>query len=61
MDQLAGQLDEYEGVAEGPYRRVEVTTRGGRRAWVYVYGRPLPPQDRRPIDRWNGRRVEFPA
>src|SRR4051812_14226585 len=41
--ELAGRLDAYEGVDDGLYRRVAATTRGGRRAWVYVYARPLPP------------------
>src|SRR4051812_17317840 len=36
-------LDPYEGVDEGLFRRVAVTTRAGRRAWVYVFARPMPP------------------
>src|SRR4051794_10876496 len=39
---LEGPLDAYEGVPEGPYQRRPVTTRAGRRAWVYVHARPLP-------------------
>lgn len=50
---LAGMLDRYEGVAEGLYRRVAVTTRAGRSAWVYVYARPLPPSARGPLPRWE--------
>ena len=55
--ELAGRLDEYEGVAEGLYRRVATTTRGGRHVWVYVYARPLPPRARGPITRWDGPRA----
>ena len=40
--ELEGRLDRYEGVDQGLYRRVLVTTRSGRRAWVYVFARPLP-------------------
>jgi gamma-glutamylcyclotransferase (GGCT)/AIG2-like uncharacterized protein YtfP len=57
---LAGRLDAYEGVSEGLYRRVETTTRAGRRAWVYEYARPLPPEARGPFNRWDGPRVGFP-
>jgi indolepyruvate decarboxylase len=57
---LAGRFDRYEGVAEGLYRRAETTTGGGRRAWVYVYARPLPRDARGPIDRWHGPRVAAP-
>jgi gamma-glutamylcyclotransferase (GGCT)/AIG2-like uncharacterized protein YtfP len=41
-EQLEGILDDYEGVAEGLFRRVETTTRTGRHVWVYVYARSLP-------------------
>ena len=55
-----GSLDSYEGVGEGLYRRVSVTTRSGREAWLYVYGRALPPTAIGPIDRWNStKRVRF--
>jgi gamma-glutamylcyclotransferase (GGCT)/AIG2-like uncharacterized protein YtfP len=53
---LAGPLDDYEGVAEGRYRRVAVTTHAGRRAWVYVYARPVPSAAPGPLVRWEGRR-----
>ena len=53
---LAGPLDDYEGVAEGLYRRVAVTTHAGQRAWVYVYARPIPASARGPLVRWEGRR-----
>ena len=45
-------LDTYEDVAHGPYRRVETTTRDNLRAWIYVYGRPLPPHATGPRSRW---------
>jgi gamma-glutamylcyclotransferase (GGCT)/AIG2-like uncharacterized protein YtfP len=53
---LAGPLDDYEGVAEGLYRRVAVTSGAGLRVWVYVYARPLPPTSRGPLAGWSGRR-----
>ena len=31
-------LDEVEGAVEGLYRRVQVTTGAGARAWAYAYG-----------------------
>jgi gamma-glutamylcyclotransferase (GGCT)/AIG2-like uncharacterized protein YtfP len=52
--ELTGRLDPYEGVDEGLYRRVAVTTRAGRTAWVYLYARPLPPHARGPLARWDG-------
>jgi len=55
-DELSERLDPYEGVDEGQYRRVAATTRAGRRAWVYVYARPLPRHARGPLTRWEGRR-----
>ena len=36
-DALA-DLDEVEGAVDGAYRRVEVTTAAGVRAWAYEYG-----------------------
>jgi gamma-glutamylcyclotransferase (GGCT)/AIG2-like uncharacterized protein YtfP len=48
------RLDAYEGTDEGPYRRVEATTRNNRLVWVYVYDQPLPPDARGPLDRWDG-------
>lgn len=57
--ELEGRLDPYEGVEEGLYRRVLVTTRKGRRAWVYVYARPLPASARGPLTRWDGPRGDI--
>jgi hypothetical protein len=45
--------DEWECVQEGLYRRVETTTRARVRAWVYIYGRPLPPDAVGPLARWT--------
>jgi gamma-glutamylcyclotransferase (GGCT)/AIG2-like uncharacterized protein YtfP len=59
--ELIEHLDPYEGVDEGLYRRVAAETRGGRRAWVYVYARPLPPTARGPLSRWDGPRAPSPA
>ena len=53
LDQLTGSLDSYEGVGEGLYRRVEVTTRAGRQVWVYVYASPVPASAIGPLPRWD--------
>jgi gamma-glutamylcyclotransferase (GGCT)/AIG2-like uncharacterized protein YtfP len=53
------RLDVYEGVAEGFYRRESTITRAGREVWVYLYAKPLPPEARGPIDRWDGPRVDL--
>ncbi len=53
LDQLSGSLDSYEGVRDGLYRRVETTTREGRRVWVYVYAGSVPPSAIGPLPRWN--------
>jgi gamma-glutamylcyclotransferase (GGCT)/AIG2-like uncharacterized protein YtfP len=53
-DVLSNQLDAYEGVDEGLFRRVQATARSGRRVWVYVYARSLPPTARGPLIRWDG-------
>jgi gamma-glutamylcyclotransferase (GGCT)/AIG2-like uncharacterized protein YtfP len=60
VNELGERLDAYEGVAEGLYRRIETTTRGGRRVWVYVYARPIPPDARGPLECWEGLRGAFP-
>jgi gamma-glutamylcyclotransferase (GGCT)/AIG2-like uncharacterized protein YtfP len=52
--ELSEFLDPYEGVDEGLFRRDEVTTRAGRRVWVYVFARPVPPTARGPLVRWEG-------
>jgi gamma-glutamylcyclotransferase (GGCT)/AIG2-like uncharacterized protein YtfP len=56
MCDLEGLLDAWEGVAQGLYSRVETTTRSGKRAWVYVYSRPLPKDADGPLPRWRGSR-----
>ena len=55
-EELEHRLDPWEDVEHGLYRRVEATTRNNSRVWVYVYDRPLPPQARGPLLRWDGRR-----
>ena len=54
--ELRDVLDSYEGVAEGLFARVVTTTRAGRLAWIYVYGRAVPPGARGPLPRWDGPR-----
>jgi gamma-glutamylcyclotransferase (GGCT)/AIG2-like uncharacterized protein YtfP len=34
-------LDDVEGVVEGEYRRIAITTSSGTRAWAYQYGTGL--------------------
>jgi len=58
--EIEGLLDTWEGVADGVFRRMETTTRKGKRAWVYVYAQPLPAQARGPLDRWSGKRGVWP-
>ncbi len=38
VDEALAVLDEVEGVVEGDYTRVEITTGRGYRAWAYAYG-----------------------
>jgi gamma-glutamylcyclotransferase (GGCT)/AIG2-like uncharacterized protein YtfP len=58
--ELTRDLDPYEGVDEGLYRRLAVTTRRARLVWVYVYARPIPGEARGPLTRWDGPRA-FPV
>lgn len=55
-DELVSRLDPWEGVDDGLYRRVETTTRGSCRVWIYVYNRPVPDGARGPLVRWDGQR-----
>jgi gamma-glutamylcyclotransferase (GGCT)/AIG2-like uncharacterized protein YtfP len=41
IDQCLALLDEVEGVVEGGYRRVQITTGTGTKAWAYEYGSGL--------------------
>lgn len=50
--ELASELDPFEEVEAGVYRRIRATTRGGRQVWVYEYARPLPQAARGPLQRW---------
>ncbi len=45
-------LDDFEDVAEGLYRRKLVRTELGFDAWVYEYARPLPPSAFGPLPTW---------
>lgn len=38
IDEALAVLDEVEGVVDGDYTRVEITTGHGWRAWAYTYG-----------------------
>lgn len=46
------ELDTFEGVGEGLYRRVRATTEAGQSVWIYQYARPLPADARGPVERW---------
>lgn len=50
IDEALAVLDDVEGVVDGDYTRVEVTTGRGYRAWAYAYGaddefEPIPSGD----------------
>ena len=51
--ELTERLDPYEGVGEGPFRRIVCTTRAGRTSWVYVYTEDVPEGARGPLSRWD--------
>lgn len=51
--ELAGELDAYEDVGLGLYRRIRTTTERGTEVWVYEYARGLPPNARGPITSWR--------
>jgi gamma-glutamylcyclotransferase (GGCT)/AIG2-like uncharacterized protein YtfP len=45
-------LDEFEAVGTGLYRRIRAVTRSGAEVWIYEFARPLPDDAIGPIDRW---------
>ncbi|MAT15350.1 MAG: gamma-glutamylcyclotransferase [Planctomyces sp.] len=49
---LLVELDEYECVEDGLYRRIEVETASGATAWIYEYLPTLPPHAIGPIESW---------
>ena len=49
-------FDAWEDVDNGPYQRVETSTREQRRVWVYVYAQPLPAGARGPLSAWQPQR-----
>ena len=50
------EIDEFEAVDKGEYRRKRVTTRGGREVWVYEYLRSICDAYAR-VERWTGPRL----
>ena len=54
--ELRAELDVYEEVGRGLYRRVRTTTEAGFTVWIYEYAPPIPPHARGPIERWHGGR-----
>jgi len=51
-NELVGDLDSYEEVDKGQYRRIRTVTEAGFDVWIYEYARPLPPGAAGPIDGW---------
>ncbi|QDU79555.1 hypothetical protein Pla110_12660 [Polystyrenella longa] len=45
-------LDQYECVDEGLYRRIQTETESGKCAWVYEYLKALPYNATGPITKW---------
>ena len=56
LRELEEQLDPWEDVAQGLYRREQTITRSKLRAWVYIYQGPWPTEAHGPLDRWEGTR-----
>ena len=54
--ELVGDLDAYEEVDKGLYRRIRTVTEAGFEVWVYEYARPLPPTAVGPIECWTSTR-----
>jgi gamma-glutamylcyclotransferase (GGCT)/AIG2-like uncharacterized protein YtfP len=50
--ELIQQLDPFEQVAEGLYRRTRTKTERGFDVWIYEYARPLPPDAKGPLEQW---------
>jgi gamma-glutamylcyclotransferase (GGCT)/AIG2-like uncharacterized protein YtfP len=51
--ELIDQLDAFEGLADGLYRRIRTVTRAGFEVWIYEYARPIPQSAPGPIERWR--------
>ncbi|MEZ6047298.1 MAG: gamma-glutamylcyclotransferase family protein [Planctomycetaceae bacterium] len=50
--ELFQQLDDYEGVDEGLYRRIRTVTESGESTWIYEFIRSLPSTAVGPITAW---------
>lgn len=50
--ELVNELDPFEELDKGLYRRIRTVTRGGFDVWIYEYARPIPTTAIGPIDRW---------
>jgi gamma-glutamylcyclotransferase (GGCT)/AIG2-like uncharacterized protein YtfP len=51
-NELVGDLDAYEEVDKGLYRRIRTVTEAGFDVWVYEYARSLPATAVGPVDCW---------
>ena len=51
-NELVGDLDTYEEVDKGLYRRIRTVTEAGFEVWIYEYARPQPPTAVGPIEHW---------
>jgi gamma-glutamylcyclotransferase (GGCT)/AIG2-like uncharacterized protein YtfP len=50
--ELVGELDPYEQVHKGLYRRIQTVTQAGFEVWIYEYAQPVPVGAVGPIDCW---------
>ena len=50
--ELMDELDPFEEVHRGLYRRIRTVTRSGFEVWIYEYARELPDGAIGPIERW---------
>ena len=50
--ELTSDLDPYEGIDEGLYRRIRTVTEKGTQVWIYEYASPLPRHATGPMEQW---------
>ena len=50
--ELVGDLDAYEEVDKGHYRRIRTVTEAGFEVWIYEYARSIPATAVGPIECW---------
>jgi gamma-glutamylcyclotransferase (GGCT)/AIG2-like uncharacterized protein YtfP len=52
MSELIAELDPFEQLDQGVYRRIRAVTEAGFEVWIYEYARPLGLGAIGPIHRW---------